>query len=221
MNNIYLAAAIAAILQCIFQLFPSFSFKSNIRTTNEPHLFSLRFLRIAKFDKPRWRFIKILSLSVSSFLLLMLAILVFLFIHYKSKVTWTPELIISLIVFTGIPVLSIYDDIMSDRRFKNHQPSRVFKSAILHISGTYENIFFTSTQALAKMGGTLIEVNQAYGFLSVYLGQSYIHVEIKNIIVGCYEIAINTDSDLPSTKWDFGANQKIIDQFTRRFLGLS
>jgi hypothetical protein len=220
-STIYLLAAIAAIVQCIILLYPSLPVKSIIHVTNEPRLFSIPFLRIKGFYKPRWHNFKIISLAMSSFLLLLLALLVSLFIYYKTKVHWTSALIISLIVFTFIPVVSIVDDINSDLRFKNHEPSRVSKSCILHVCGTYQNIFFTSTQALSKIGATLKEVYQPYGRLSAEFGQSNIYVEIKNIIEGKYEIIIYVDSDLPSIRWDFGINQRIIDRFTQRFLGLS
>jgi len=220
-GTIYLIAAIATIIQCLVLLHPYFLKQYIVsHVANEPRLFNLFSLRITNERKSTWSYLKKISLAVSSLALLLMLAIIALFVISKAPVTWNVQLVFLLILSIGLPIILIADDIISDRRLKRGLHSRVFSSSELKLFGSYESLFSRSMQVTASMGAIFIDVNKSLGILSSELGQTTILIGIKPIAPDYYHLTISVDSNLPSTRWDFGKNQRIVDELSKRLLGL-
>ena len=185
---------------------------------DKPILFRALILKHTERSTSGWKLFKRLTITASLILLGGLGLTIYVIIDNQAN--FDAGIIIVLIFLVALPLYLIYDITRSDRRLQEGKGSRVRKSSELKLLADYDTLIIRCQQALADMRAYTISMDSKKGDIEAALRNSKLNIQIRRIRGQQYKISITSDSHWPSVIYDFGANQKNLDEFSQRLLGL-
>lgn len=163
-----------------------------------------------------WNIVKVIAIVSSVMLLSFAGLLIYTVMEIGLPLKFDLSSVLLLAVVIGLPIYLLISVIVDERRARRGAGSRVAERAELELSSDYQSVVEQCQRALSVMGAHMTHLDAEQGAIEAELKGSKVTIQITKIQDMHYHMSVVSDDTLPSVRFDFGKNKKIVDDLIKR-----
>lgn len=182
--------------------------------------FKLIQLKIEPVRKHHWKHVKTIMLLSASLVLVPVGLFCYAWMVVGRITIGDIPWLIFILFFVGLAISMIVDVFKVNSRVRDGLKSRVAKRADILVEADYESLVRRCQESLADMGARLTEADAETGLLGALLGGEELTIRIAEAEENRYLVQVESDSTLPTVRFDGGRNLRNFSGVVQRLLDL-